>query len=130
MAATLFAVIVDCHAPDEVAQFWATALGWRSAQRNPGEFRVSDPDATASDVSLYFMAVPEPKAVKNRLHLDVTTDGPMEIEVQRLVEAGARVLEVHQDPDTFDNPDTWTVLADPEGNEFCVTSTATLTGWN
>jgi glyoxalase superfamily protein len=39
------------------------------------------------------------------------------------------VVEVRQDPASYDNPDTWTVMRDPEGNEFCVTSTATLTGW-
>jgi Glyoxalase-like domain len=75
------------------------------------------------------MAVPEPKSVKNRLHLDVITDGSMEVEVQRLIDMGAHLIEVREDPDSLDNPDTWTVLTDPEGNEFCVTSTATLSGW-
>jgi Glyoxalase-like domain len=53
----------------------------------------------------------------------------MESEVARLVDVGASVIEVRQDPESLDNPDTWTVLAGPEGNEFCVTSTSTLTGW-
>ena len=52
----------------------------------------------------------------------------MDAEVARLVEAGAQLVEVRQDPGQFDNPDTWTVMRDPEGNEFCVTSTLTLTG--
>jgi len=52
----------------------------------------------------------------------------MEAEVTRLVETGAQLVEVRQDPASFDNPDTWTVMRDPEGNEFCVTSTSTLTG--
>ena len=59
---------------------------------------------------------------------DLVTSGSMAAEVKRLVEAGAELVEVRQDPGSFDNPDTWTVLRDPEGNEFCVTSTATLTG--
>ena len=74
--------------------------------------------------------MPEPKTGKNRLHLDVLAAGPLEDEVARLVEAGATLVEARQDPASFANPDTWTVLRDPEGNEFCVTSTATLTGWD
>jgi hypothetical protein len=88
---------------------------------------VSDP--AGGGASLYFMKVPEPKAGKNRLHLDLLTEGSMEAEVARLARAGAEVVEVRQDPASMDNPDTWTVMRDPEGNEFCVTSTATLTGW-
>jgi Glyoxalase-like domain len=65
---------------------------------------------------------------KNRLHLDLVTSGSMEAEVTRLVETGAQLIEMRQDPASFDNPDTWTVMRDPEGNEFCVTSTSTLTG--
>ena len=96
------------------------------SQRNPDEFLVSDP--AGAGATLYFMKVPEPKVGKNRLHLDMVTSGSMEAEVARLVEAGAELVEVRQDPASFDNPDTWTVLRDPEGNEFCVTSTSTLTG--
>jgi len=55
--------------------------------------------------------------------------GTMESEVARLVDAGASVIEVREDPESLQNPDKWTVLADLEGNEFCVTSTSTLTGW-
>jgi predicted enzyme related to lactoylglutathione lyase len=127
MSISLFAVVVDCQDPEQLAQFWTDALQWRTTRRNDGEFQVSDPDA--GKVSLYFMRVPEPKVVKNRLHLDVVAAGPMEPEVERLIELGASLVAVRQDPDTFDNPDSWTVLTDPEGNEFCVTSTSTLTGW-
>lgn len=127
MAISLFAVIVDCQDPEQLAAFWAEALGWRTSRRNEGEFQTSDP--AGGRISLYFMAVPEPKRVKNSLHLDVITDGSMQVEVQRLIDLGAHLVEVRQDPDSLDNPDTWTVLTDPEGNEFCVTSTATLSGW-
>jgi Glyoxalase-like domain len=104
------------------------ALAWKVTERNPDEYGIRDP--AGHDPGLYFMKVPEPKAGKNRLHLDVLTAGPLEDEVARLVEAGAVLVEARQDPASFANPDTWTVLRDPEGNEFCVTSTATLTGWD
>jgi predicted enzyme related to lactoylglutathione lyase len=125
---SLFALIVDCHDPARLAGFWAQALGYEASQRNPGEIQVSDPAGDGQ--SLYFMQVPEPKTGKNRLHFDLLTEGSMEDEVARLVEGGAEVVEVRQDPASYDNPDTWTVMRDPEGNEFCVTSTATMTGWN
>jgi Glyoxalase-like domain len=127
MSVSLFAVIVDCEAPEQLAAFWAESLGWRASRRNEGEFQTSDP--AGGPISLNFMAVPEPKSVKNRLHLDVITDGSMEVEVQRQIDLGAHLIEVRQVPDSLDNPDTWTVMTDPEGNEFCVTSTATLSGW-
>jgi Glyoxalase-like domain len=127
VTASLLAVIVDCHDPLSQAEFWAQVLAYRVSQRNRDEFQVSDP--AGAGPSLYFMKVPEPKAGKNRLHLDIVTSGPMEAEVARLAEAGAELVEARQDPATLDNPDTWTVMRDPEGNEFCVTSTATLTGW-
>jgi hypothetical protein len=127
MAASLLAVVVDCGDPAALARFWATALSREVAERNTDEFLVRD--LSGVNTPLYFMKVPEPKVTKNRLHIDVLTDGPMEDEVQRLVDAGATSVEVRQDPDTLNNPDTWTVMTDPEGNEFCVTSSATLTGW-
>ncbi len=97
-------------------------------ERNTDEYKVSG--GVPGGPSLYFMKVPERKVAKNRLHLDLLTEGQMESEVARLVEAGARVVEVREDPGSLQNPDTWTVLADPEDNEFCVTSKRTLTGWS
>jgi hypothetical protein len=126
MPLSLLAVIIDCADPRSQADFWADALGYQTNERNPEEFEVSDP--AGHGTSLYCMRVPEPKVAKNRLHLDLVTDGPMEVEVARLVGTGARVVEIRQDPETYDNPDQWTVLTDPEGNEFCVTSWTTLTG--
>jgi glyoxalase superfamily protein len=97
-------------------------------ERNRDEFKVSDRGGEGA--SLYFMQVPEPKVIKNRLHLDLITDGSMEEEVARLPELGARVIEVRHDPEELQSPDTWTVMQDPEGNEFCVSSWATVTNWN
>ncbi len=128
MSLALFAIIVDCQDPRRQADWWANVLSFRVSERNPDEYQVGE--GVPGRPSLYFMKVPETKVVKNRLHLDLLTEGPMESEVERLVKAGARVVEVRQDPDSLQNPDTWTVLADPEGNEFCVTSTQTLTGWS
>ena len=91
MSATLLAVIVDCHDPLRVAGFWAQALAWKVTERNPDEYGVRDP--AGHDPGLYFMKVPEPKAGKNRLHLDILTAGPLEDEVARLVEAGAVLVE-------------------------------------
>jgi Glyoxalase-like domain len=62
------------------------------------------------------MKVPEPKVGKNRLHLDLVTSGPMQAEVTRLAQAGAQLVEVRHDPASHENPDTWTVMRDPEGS--------------
>jgi hypothetical protein len=126
VSVSVLTVIVDCHDPRRQAEWWAQVLAYTVNRRNPDEFQVSDPAGVGG--SLYFMKVPEPKVGKNRLHLDLVTPGSMEAEVARLVEAGAQLVEVRQDPGSYDNPDTWTVMRDPEGNEFCVTSTSTLTG--
>jgi catechol 2,3-dioxygenase-like lactoylglutathione lyase family enzyme len=125
--ASLLSVIVDCVDPRRAAQFWAEVLGAHVVERNPSEFTVRDDDC--SFTPLYFMAVPEPNRGKNRLHLDVLTDGPLEAEVARLDALGARLVEYRQDPDSHANPDRWAVLEDPEGHVFCSTSTATLSGW-
>lgn len=128
MSLSVFAIIVDCREPRRQADWWANVLSFQVSERNTDEFQVGE--SVPGRPSLYFMKVPEPKVVKNRLHLDLLTEGPMEPEVARLVEAGARVVEVREDPDSLQNPDRWTVLVDPEDNEFCVTSTKTLTGWS
>jgi hypothetical protein len=128
MSASLLTVVVDCTDPRQLTEFWSVALAYEVHRRNPDEYECSDP--SGSGFPMYFMKVPEPKAGKNRLHVDVLTEGPLDAEVQRLVAAGAELVEVRRDPATHDHPDTWAVLLDPEGNEFCVTSTATFTGWS
>ena len=128
MAASLLSIVVDCREPRALAEFWATALAYELHERNPGEVMVSDPSGHGG--SLYFMEVPEAKSGKNRLHPDLVTEGPLEDEVARLVRAGATVVAHRQDPAVYDNPDTWTVLQDPEGNEFCVARADGVTGWS
>lgn len=127
MASTLLAVVVDCSDPRSQADFWSKALSCDVAERNTDEFLVSRPGGVASP--LYFMKVPEPKAGKNRLHLDLVTEGSLDDEVDRLKALGARLVEVRQDPDTLENPDTWAVLEDPESHVFCVSSRKTVSGW-
>jgi hypothetical protein len=126
MSSLLITVVVDCSDPLLQARFWSGALSCGMRERNPDEYLVSSESVAPP---LYFMKVPEPKVGKNRWHLDLVIDGSMSDAVARLVKLGARLVEVRQDPATFDNPDTWTVLEDPEGNVFCVSSSETLTGW-
>jgi predicted enzyme related to lactoylglutathione lyase len=123
---SLLMVLVDCRDPRRLAEFWARALAYKVSQRNPDEVRVSDPAGVGG--SLCFMRVPEPRGIRNWLDLDVVTLGSVEDEVTRLVEAGAEVVEVLQDPASLDDPDTWTVMRDPEGNEFCVAGASAMTG--
>ncbi len=117
MTLKAFTVVIDCTDPRRQADFWAEVLACDVRERNPDEYLVSDPAGKA--FPLYFMKVPEPKVGKNRFHLDLVTDDPMSEEVDRLVKLGARLVDVRQDdPQTHDNPDTWTVLEDLEGNVF------------
>jgi len=126
MATSVLAVVVDCRDSRSLAGWWADILGHQVSERNPGEYEVYAPSGTSTP--LYFMNVPEPKSLKNRLHLDITTDGPLEERVARLVASGATLVELRQDPATFANPDIWAVLRDPEGNEFCVLNADSVTG--
>jgi predicted enzyme related to lactoylglutathione lyase len=118
---TLRLVQIAMNARDDsaVGRFWAEALGWGVSSEEPGVtnvepvgFAYPDPVAVCIDV----IAVPEPKTVKNRVHIDLaTTSAAHQVDlVARLKDLGAAPADVGQG----DVP--WTVLADPEGNEFCV----------
>jgi hypothetical protein len=104
----LYEVVVDCVDPSPVAAWWAVVLAGHLVEDEPHEASV-DQIPGAPFASIVFGAVPEPKTVKNRIHWDVTADS-----VQPLVDAGATVLRAR------DAEISWDVLADPEGNEFCV----------
>jgi hypothetical protein len=119
MALRLVQVAMDARDDALVGRFWAAALGWAVDSEGPGVtnvqpagFAYPDPAAVCIDV----IAVPEPKTVKNRVHLDLasTTAAHQARLVARLQDLGATPADVGQG----DVP--WTVLADPEGNEFCV----------
>src|SRR2546425_6106229 len=106
-------LVVDSAAPDRLAAFWMGVLGWQPTGRYQGAVEIAGPPG--SGPSLTFVPVPEAKSVKNRLHLDVNPVGcDQEQEVERLIGLGARRIDIGQDEQS------WGVLADPEGNEFCV----------
>ncbi|MER7621397.1 VOC family protein [Streptomyces sp. NPDC126503] len=112
-------VTIDCTDAYALATFWAAALDAQvSDDDKPGdeEALVDSPGA-----SLLFIQVPEPKAVKNRVHLDLQPqDRTRDEEVERLLALGATLLDDRRNPDGTG----WATLADPEGNEFCVERSA------
>ena len=107
-------VIVDSADPVALGRWWAEALGWVVVGDAPDEFEIR-PEKDRMP-GLLFVPVPEPKSVKNRLHLDLhAAAGERESEVQRLEGLGASVLRHVKEPGG-----EWAVMTDPEGNEFCV----------
>ena len=120
MPTEILCITFDCRDPLAQARFWATVLSYeidRTWERFD-EIQIDDP--TGSGPPIYFMKVPEGKVVKNRVHLDVQPETSIEEEVVRLEEAGAHAVVTRQDPAGFEGPYIWTVMQDPEGNEFCV----------
>ena len=129
MSVRWYSVVVDCHDIKAQSRWWAEALDWRVAFESDDEVAVVPPHALdeTRDIplaergpGLVFLRVPEDKAVKNRLHIDLAPQpgGDQEAEVRRLEAMGATRADVGQDPAIA----TWVVMADPEGNEFCVLS--------
>ncbi len=116
MTSTIAVLAIDAMEPRRVADFWAAALGWQIIDED--DDGVSIAPSTGAWPTIDVFRVPESKSVKNRLHLDLRANGTStDDEVNRLLQLGARMADVGQSPDS-----TWTVLADPEGNEFCVLS--------
>jgi hypothetical protein len=127
MASRLTEISLDCHDPDLLADFWTAALDWVVLDREPGLVEVGP--ARASDQALldavrsgpvpptmFLAAVEEGKVVKNRMHLDLSpVDRSRDEEVERLLALGATRADVGQTGE-----ESWVVMADPEGNEFCV----------
>ena len=120
MSSSVWVVTFDCPEPRRTAEFWAKVLDYRIEAPNEdvGEVMLIDP--TGAGQTLGFMKVPESKVVKNRVHLDLRPDGHMEDEVERLVALGATIVETLQDGEGYVEPTIWTVMLDPDGNEFCV----------
>lgn len=139
MASVIHNINVDCADPYRLSLFWAEVTGWTehpdegNAPEDPEALLVS-PDGLLSYPSrsgssgfrqaalhLLFIAGPDAKAVKNRLHLDLRpTDRTRDEEVARLLDLGASLIDDRRNPDGTG----WAVLADPEGNEFCVERSA------
>ncbi len=140
-----WAITIDCRDPERLGRFWATALGyveapapvgfadWKAwydhfdvaAEERGGPGALVDPHGHGPQLG--FLPVPEPKTVKNRLHLDLKVGGGRLVdwkvrwprvlaEVDRLVVAGATVVRRYDHDDRGDH----VLMADPEGNEFCV----------
>ncbi|MDT7573449.1 MAG: hypothetical protein QOE05_3623 [Actinomycetota bacterium] len=110
-------VCIDAHDGAAQARFWAAVLGWRITFEDPDEVVLEPPAGSPEDgvaPDLLFLTVPEDKTVKNRLHIDLRPED-REAEVRRIEALGATRVDIGQGPDV-----TWVVLADPEGNEFCV----------
>jgi hypothetical protein len=106
-------LIVDAAEPRRLAAFWAAVLGWRITEEDDTGVEIAGPPG--SGPAIVFVPVPEPKTIKNRLHVDVRPVGGNQAqEVERVLALGARRVDVGQ------GEQTWVVLADPEGNEFCV----------
>ena len=113
-------ITIDCHNPSELAQFWAQALNWKfdeTATENEAYIEKNlDPTNSDGYPDLLFIKTPDKKSSKNRMHLDLRPDNQSE-EVERLEKLGAKRIEIGQSDDLAT---TWIVMADPEGNEFCV----------
>lgn len=113
----MLAVTIDCREAEVLAAFWQEALGFPETERWTDSHGLTYVELKEEGaVSLLFQPVPEAKTGKNRLHLDLApTELDQRDEVARLVSLGAKII-------ADDEADPWVVLADPEGNEFCVLS--------
>jgi hypothetical protein len=123
-------IVVDCEQPRRLAEFWCAVLGYRVLDEEEGAIEIGPPDVSTEDdwaewrarlareptpPTIVFIVVPEGKTVKNRLHIDVSPiDTSQPEEVERLLALGATKADIGQ------GDVSWTVLRDPEGNEFCV----------
>ena len=117
MALRIETVTIDARDPLGAGPLLVAALGWEQRVDEDGDVWV-EPGSRHPDYGssrpLLFLAVPEAKSVKNRIHLDLRPDD-QELEVERLETLGATQVSVGQS-----GLEGWVVLADPEGNEFCV----------
>jgi catechol 2,3-dioxygenase-like lactoylglutathione lyase family enzyme len=130
MALRWYSVVIDCRDVHAQAQWWGRVLSWPLVYETDDECVIVPPHLAedepvpaerwaSTSPGLVFVPVPEGKTVKNRLHLDLAphTSQDRDAEIRRLLDLGARYVDVGQDPEA-----TWVVLEDPEGNEFCVLS--------
>ena len=117
MTVRIQCLCIETTDPSGLAGFWQDALGWRRTFDEPDQVAVEPPAGSREDgvvPDLVFLRVSEPKTGKNRLHLDLRPQDQVG-EVRRLEQLGARRVNVGQGADA-----SWVVMADPDGNEFCV----------
>ncbi len=115
---SLHHVVIDAHDLPGLARFWSQVLDWPILSEREREVVIGPADD--APIGICFMPSSDDKLVKNRVHLDLNpgreaTAGERDAEIERLIALGARRVDVGQRGD-----ETWIVLADPEGNEFCV----------
>jgi predicted enzyme related to lactoylglutathione lyase len=116
MPSALATVAIDAASPRRVADFWCAVLGWVVLEEDESGLVIGSADGRWPTIDVCL--VPDAKTVKNRLHFDLRADGTdQQTELQRLLDLGATRVDVGQQPDV-----SWVVLADPEGNEFCLLS--------
>jgi len=118
MPVSLHHVVLDAHDLPGLARFWSQVLDWPILSVREREVVIGPADD--APIGICFMPSPDDKVVKNRVHLDLNpgadaSASEREAEIERIIGLGARRVDVGQRGD-----ETWTVLADPEGNEFCV----------
>lgn len=126
MASRLTEIVVDCHDPAAQAAFWSAVLDYHVVFADEEQVEIAAWEQQPADLAerlgaaagvptLVFVVVPEGKTLKNRLHLDIRpVDRGYDEELERLIGLGARRADVGQ------GNKPWAVLADPEGNEFCL----------
>jgi predicted enzyme related to lactoylglutathione lyase len=110
-------LVVDASDCERLAHFWSQALGWPITSQSPDEWVIEPPEGSPAvhlAPEILFGRVSDAKTVKNRLHFDLRP-GDQDAEVDRLIELGAMRVDIGQPDDV-----AWVVMADPEGNEFCV----------
>lgn len=122
MASRFTELVVDCHDLDTMSTFWCAVLGYQVLEKADYYVEIGAAEHVVERIiqgppvpTIVFAKVPEPKTVKDRIHIDVNPiDATQEEEVNRLLGLGATLADVGQ------GEQRWVVMADPEGNEFCV----------
>jgi catechol 2,3-dioxygenase-like lactoylglutathione lyase family enzyme len=122
MACRISELVIDAADPDRLAAFWSDVLGYAELDReDDGSIEIGPPDTGSGGAqpTLVFSPTSDPRTGKLRLHIDVNaTDRDQDAELERLLALGARPTDVGQT-----GTESWYVLADPEGNEFCLLRT-------
>ncbi|MQB00825.1 MAG: VOC family protein [Actinobacteria bacterium] len=114
MTSIVTELVIDCADPERLGRFWSEALGYEIEDRSDDDVFITGPNDAPG---ILFLKTPDGKLGKNRVHLDVTPDGDQMEEVARLEQLGASRVNIGQGDRC-----SWIVMADPEGNEFCVLS--------
>ncbi|WP_330181929.1 VOC family protein [Nocardia sp. NBC_01503] len=118
MACRITELVIDCADPRRLAEFWCEVLGYVEIDWDDGDVEIGPPGSGAGGpaITLLFSRSADPRRGKLPMHLDVNpTDRDQDAELERLLAAGARKVDIGQT-----GAESWHVLADPEGNEFCL----------